>query len=90
MKSAYEIAMERMRQESGETRSLNAKQKARIAEIEAACLAKVAGARLALEPQIAAAPPETRPERERQLADDIRRFQEAAERDKQAVWDEAK
>mgnify|MGYP006969415962 CR=1 FL=1 len=89
MKSAYELAMERMRKEQGETRTLTDDQKKRIHAIEEACRAKVAEAKLSIESRLVTASMEERAELEQELADRVRRYEEQAERDKEAIWNEA-
>jgi hypothetical protein len=89
MKSAYELAMERMNRESGPQANLSDEQKTKIASIDGAADAKVAETRLVYEPKIAVASGEERAELERQLADEVRRIDEKREHDKESVWKEA-
>ena len=53
MKSAYEIAMEKLKAEAGETRTLTEDEKRRCAEIDNACEAKIAEARLGFDTKMA-------------------------------------
>jgi hypothetical protein len=86
MKSAYELAMERLEKQSP-TRQLSAPQKAAIAEIEAAAKAKIAEQELFLKDKIGEAATEGKYEEaaqlEQQLAHEIRRIHEEAEAKKE-------
>lgn len=88
MKSAYELAMERLEKQSP-TRQLTDAQKAEIAEIEATCKAKIAEQELFLKEQMAKAAFENKDEDvaqlEQQLAREIRRINEDAESKKAKV-----
>ena len=88
MKSAYELAMERLEKQSP-TAKLNAAQKAEIAEIESAAKAKIAEQELFLKDKIAEAAAEGKYEEaaqlEQQLAREIRRANEDAEAKKEKV-----
>jgi hypothetical protein len=88
MKSAYELAMERLEKQSP-TRQLTEAQKSEIAEIEAACKAKIAEQELFLKEQIAKAMAEGKYEDaaqlEHQLAREIQRANEDAESKKAKV-----
>jgi len=88
MKSAYELAMERLEQQSP-TRQLNAKQKDEIAEIESTCRAKIAERELFLKGEIAkalaAGKPEDADSLQNQLAMDTRNINEACEAKKAKV-----
>jgi hypothetical protein len=88
MKSAYELAMERL-QKQAPARKLTAAQKAEIAEIEANAKAKVAEQELFLRDKIASAVAEGKYEDaaqlEQQLAREIRRFNEDADAKKEKV-----
>ena len=88
MKSAYELAMARL-----EARDpgvlLSEDQKGRIAEIEAKCKADIAAKELLLQQEIAKATASGSTDEvaliRRQLADEIRRFEEKRDREKEAV-----
>ena len=54
MKTAYELAMERLSQAAPATK-LTAAQKKQLAELDAACAAKIAGREIALKDEIAKA-----------------------------------
>lgn len=88
MKSAYELAMERLAAKDPGV-LLSAEQKARIAEIEAKCRADIAAKELLLQGEMAkAAGAGASGEAEqirRQLADEIRRLEEKREREKDSV-----
>ncbi|MBU3664469.1 MAG: DotU family type IV/VI secretion system protein [Chthoniobacterales bacterium] len=88
MKSAYEIAMSRL-ESAAPTVVLSEQQKERIAEIEAKCKADIAAKELLLQGEIAkASSPEDIAQIRRQLADEIRRFEEKRDNEKQRVRSE--
>ena len=88
MKSAYELAMERLEKQSP-TRQLTEAQKTEIAEIEATCKAKIAEQELFLKEQIAKAAAEGKYEEaaqlEQQLTREIQRAYDDAEKKKAKV-----
>ena len=88
MKSAYELAMERLEKQSP-TRQLTEAQKAAIAEIETAAKARIAEQELFLKGKIAEAAAEGKYEEaaqlEQQLAHEVRRANEDAEAKKEKV-----
>jgi len=88
MKSAYELAMERLEKQAP-TRTLTAAQKAEIAELEATAKAKIAEQELFLKEQIdkaiAAGKYEDATQLEQQLAREIRRANEDCEEKKTKV-----
>jgi len=88
MKSAYELAMERLQAKDPGV-LLTEEQKARIAEIEAKCKADIAAKELLLQGEAAKAAAAGSQEEiaqiRRQLADEIRRFEEKRDREKEAV-----
>jgi len=92
MKSAYELAMERLAAKEP-VLQLSADQKQRIAAIEAKCKADIAAKELLLQSELAktlaAGATEEAAKIQRQLTDDIRRFEEKREREKDAVRSEA-
>jgi ABC-type lipoprotein export system ATPase subunit len=92
MKSAYELAMERLAAEEPVVQ-LSAGQKQRIAEIEAKCKADIAAKELLLQGELAknlaAGATDEATKIQRELADEIRRFEERREREKDAVRREA-
>ena len=88
MKSAYELAMERLEKQAP-SQTLTAAQKAEIAELEAAAKAKIAEQELFLKGQIDKALSEGKYEDaaqlEQQLAREIRRANEDCEAKKEKV-----
>jgi len=89
MKSAYELAMERMQQESGPLRKLTKEQKARIAGIEKKFASKIAESKLGFDERIAkAATNEEYQDAQANLAHELRSLEEAREREKENVWSE--
>ena len=88
MKSAYELAMERLEAKDPGV-LLTEEQKTRIAEIEAKCKADIAAKELLLQGEMAKATTAGSGEEvaqiRRQLADEIRRFEEKRDREKDAV-----
>ena len=88
MKSAYELAMERLEAKDPGV-LLSEEQKQRIAEIEAKCKADIAAKELLLHGEIAKAEAAGQPaeidQLRRQLADEIRRLEEKRERQKDEV-----
>ena len=88
MKSAYELAMARLEAKDPGV-LLTEDQKSRIAEIEAKCKADIAAKELLLQQEIAKATASGSADEvaliRRQLADEIRRFEEKRDREKEAV-----
>ena len=88
MKSAYELAMERLEAQNPGLQ-LNDDQKKRIAEIEAKCKADIAAKELLLQSEMAKETAGGASEEiariQRQLAYEIRRFEERRDREKDAV-----
>lgn len=88
MKSAYELAMERLEAASPGV-ELTPDQKARIAEVEAKCKADIAAKELMLRGEIAKAQASGQFDEvaklQRQLSDEIRRLEEKRDREKEAV-----
>jgi hypothetical protein len=88
MKSAYELAMERLEKQSP-TAKLNAQQKAEIAEIESTAKAKIAEKEVFLKDQIAKAQAQGKfdevLELEQQLVRELRRIHDDAEAKKEKV-----
>lgn len=90
MKSAYEIAMERLAKESGPVRSLTDAQRARIADINATYDAKAAEVRLQYDTKLnAIATADEAHLLQAQLADELASLESRREREKEAVWNEA-
>jgi hypothetical protein len=92
MKSAYELAMERLEGQSP-TKQLSARQKDEIAEIESTCRARLAERELFLKGEItkslAAGKPEDVESLQKQLAMDTRRLNEESETKKAKVRGQA-
>jgi hypothetical protein len=88
MKSAYELAMERLAATEPAVR-LDEDQKRRIADLEAKCKADIAAKELLLggemEKARAAGESDQIAQLQRQLADEIRRFEERRDREKSVV-----
>lgn len=88
MKSAYELAMERLAAAQPAVH-LSDEQKRRIAEIEAKCKADIAAKELLLRGEMdkarATGDTEAMTQLQRQLADEIRRFEEKRDREKNAI-----
>ena len=88
MKSAYELAMERLEKQSP-TQQLTKAQKAAIAELESSAKAKVAEQELFLKDKISEAAAEGKYEEaaqlEQQLTHEIRRANEEAETKKEKI-----
>ena len=88
MKSAYELAMERL-EAADPGVQLTDDQKKRIAEIETKCKADIAAKELLLRGEMvkasAAGQPDEVDKIQRQLTDEIRRLEEKRDREKDAV-----
>jgi len=93
MKSAYELAMERLEKEAP-TLTLTSEQKAEIAEIESIARAKIAEKELFIKDQIAKAVAagdfESVQQLDRQLGVEVRNLQADAEEKKERVRNRAK
>lgn len=89
MKSAYEIAMEKLNASSGPVKTLSDEQKEQVAEIDKSCDAKIAETKLAFDEKVAAAPPEKVQELQQRLASELARLEEKRETEKESVWNEA-
>ena len=88
MKTAYELAMERLEKSSGPTKKLSEDQKQRIAEIERVYSAKIAELRLSYEAKLAAV--ESYEEAEALnsvLAEGIGSLESQRDKEKDAIWD---
>jgi hypothetical protein len=88
MKSAYELAMERLAAQEPSVR-LSDDQKNRIAALEAKCKADIAAKELLLQGEMdkarAAGDLDQVAQLQRQLSDEIRRFEEKRDSEKEAV-----
>ena len=88
MKTAYELAMERLEKSSGPTKKLTDDQKERIAEIERVYSAKIAELRLSYEAKLGAV--ESYEEAETLnsvLAEGIGSLEAQRDKEKDAIWD---
>jgi len=88
MKSAYELAMERLEESAGPAQKLNDEQKARLAAIDQRFDAQAAEAKLGFDEKKATAP---RPEwaaLQAELASSLASIEERRQREKDAVWNE--
>ncbi|MDQ1257925.1 MAG: hypothetical protein QG656_2533 [Candidatus Hydrogenedentes bacterium] len=87
MKSAYELAMERLTKESGPAKKLSKKAKAAIADIESKCDAQAAQARLQYEPKIATAESlEEMQMLQGRLGGELAAIEARRQKEKDAVW----
>ena len=88
MKSAYELAMERL-EAANPGVELTPDQKARIADLETKCKADIAAKELPLRGEMAKAEASGQPDEvaklQRQLSDEIRRLEDKRDREKEAV-----
>jgi len=86
MKSAYELAMERLEADAPGVR-LTEEQKERIAAVEAKCKADIAAKELLLQGEMAkvADNPDEVARLRQQLASEIRRFEEKRDREKESI-----
>lgn len=90
MKSAYELAMERLEKASGPTKKLSDAQKAEIAEIEKNYDAKIAETKLSFEERFnTAASAEEFEALRAELAGQIDALETNREKEKETVWDAA-
>jgi hypothetical protein len=89
MKSAYEIAMEKLKAAGGSQKTLTDPQTKRVAEIEKKYAARIAETKLSLGQRVAAAKREDRAALQEQLVNDVKRLEEKREAEKDAVWNEA-
>ena len=88
MKSAYELALERLEKEQGPARTLTESQRARISELESVYAARVAERRLEMDTRIATAPPAEVPGLQEQLATTLQSIEQELADKKDAIWNE--
>jgi len=87
MKSAYELAMERLEKASGPTRKLTDEQKAQIAELEKVYQAKIAELKLSYESRFAGAESvEELQQLQAELAEKTASLGSKRDREKDAIW----
>ena len=90
MKSAYEIAMEKMERSSGPAKKLSDAQKQRVAEIEKVCKAKIASVKLDYEPKIASTVDAKEfDDLKGGMARELRALEEKRVSETDALWEEA-
>lgn len=90
MKSAYEIALERLEKESGPAQKLSDSQKNAIAEIEKKFDAKVAAERLKFDARVSNATSAEEVDQIRgELADTLASLEAQRDKEKEAVWNAA-
>jgi len=89
MKTAYELAMERLEAASGPTRSLSDEEKTALAEIDKKYDAQAAAIRIDFDAKLATCTShESFRELKAQLAQELATIEDRRERDKNAVWGE--
>ncbi|MFO7974597.1 MAG: hypothetical protein R6V12_08180 [Candidatus Hydrogenedentota bacterium] len=90
MKSAYELAMERLEKTSGPTKKLTDAQREEIARIDKVYEAKIAEARLEYEQKMASASSPTElDELQGQLAQNVAELEQEREKQKETIWEKA-
>lgn len=89
MKSAYELAMERLRKQEGEVVPLTDEQKAALREVESETKAKIAQIEISSDAAIAAAKAAGKFDEvqalQQQRVDDLRRARERGDREKEEI-----
>ena len=89
MKSAYELAMERLDAESGPSKKLSDEDRARIAEIDSKYDAQIAELKLGHDSKIASVSFAEIDGIKEELTRALAQIEERRERDKNAVWEDA-
>lgn len=90
MKSAYELAMERLAKESGPSKTLSNEQKAAIQEIEKKYEARIAETRLQFDARVNSAQSAAELEQVRaEMAAALHALEEKRDGEKDAVWNNA-
>jgi superfamily I DNA and/or RNA helicase len=90
MKSAYELAMERLEKTSGPAKKLNDEQRAEIAQIEKLYEARIAETRLDFDQKVSAAASVVELEElQQQLGQKISELEQERDQKKEAVWEKA-
>ncbi len=90
MKSAYELAMERLEKESGPAKKLSDEQRDRIAEIDKKYEAEMAETRLNFETRLSqAASHEERQEVQQRMVEAMNGLEAERDQEKDAVWADA-
>jgi hypothetical protein len=85
MKSAYELAMERMEKESGPSRQLSEDEKAQTAEVEKVYDARIAELKLSFEGKMELNPAEAEALRN-EMIHEISRLEEKRDAEKDKIW----
>lgn len=86
MKSAYELALERMEKEAGPSKKLTDEQREALAEIDRKFDAQIAAQRLSLEKKMAIAMPAEAVSIRQELAAAVAELEEKREYEKENVW----
>jgi len=89
MKSAYEIAMERLEKDAGPGKKLSDEQKAAVAEIDKKYEARIAEQKLTFENRTRSAGPGEAASVKAELAQEIHDLEEKREREKEKIWEQA-
>jgi hypothetical protein len=89
MKSAYELAMEKLERSSGPTRKLTDEQKTRIAENDTLFEARIAQVRLRYDADIQQAPSlEVLNDLKNAMSEELRELNEQRDSKRSEIWDE--
>lgn len=89
MKSAYELAMERMERDNGPARSLSDEQREQLAEIDKRFDAQIAEEKMAVDQKFASGDMEGAAELKQALSARLQSIEEKREAEKEAIWNEA-
>jgi hypothetical protein len=90
MKSAYELAMERLEAESGPTKQLSDEEKSAIAEIDKKYDAEIAAVRINFESKlVGVATPDAYAQLKEEMAHDITHAENRREQEKATIWGDA-
>lgn len=86
MKSAYELAMERMAAEAGPSKTLTEDEKRQCAEIDQKFDGRVAETKLSYDAKIASASPAEVDGVKSELAADLARLEALRDKEKDSIW----
>jgi hypothetical protein len=89
MKSAYELAMERLEKEKGPSKKLSEDQKNAIADIDNRFAARIAETKLSYESRMATAEFAEHAAIQQELAEKLQSLENQRETEKEAVWQSA-
>ena len=89
MKSAYELAMERLKAESGPTRDLSEDEKKQLAEIDSQMDAKVAEINVTYSSKIAVASPEDVQALTDEMNAEVARAEDKRQVEKDKIWEQS-